>query len=66
MITEVNEIDMMYISYALKHQDDPVDEETANAVNESIDKFCKMMDETVEWLDSDPGVKLISEHARKH
>jgi len=51
--TEVNEIDMMYISYALDNNDEEADQETACAVNESIDKFCCMMEETVTWLKSE-------------
>lgn len=63
MTTEVNEIDMMYIDFALKHDGSPVDEETAEAVNESIDRFCAMVQGTGHWLDNDPGVKFICENA---
>lgn len=64
MINEVNEIDMMYINYALEHKGEKVDQETADAVNESIDKFCMMINETVDWLESDPDVKFICDHAK--
>jgi len=59
MVIAVNEIDMMYINYALNNNGKIVDRETANAVNESIDRFCAMMDHTIELLDKDPEVRFI-------
>lgn len=56
---EVNEIDLMYINYAIRHDGSPVDCKTANAVNDSIDRFCNMMEESIKMLDEDPAVSAI-------
>lgn len=56
---EINEIDIMYINFAIRHDGSAVDDNTARAVNESIDKFICMMEESIEWVDNDSGVEFI-------
>lgn len=56
-----NEIDHMYFTYACENKGKIVDEETANAVNESIDRILDDLDEGAEWLSSPEVIEFTSE-----
>lgn len=60
-IETANEIDHLYIDFALNNKNVMVDEETAEAVNESIDRFIEDMDAFCEWLNCPEMQEFIKE-----
>lgn len=54
-----NEIDWMYFRYAYKNKGKVVDQETASAVNESIDRIINELDEEHDRLNSPEMLEMV-------